>query len=758
MLPITPPIRRGVFVVALAVLPLACSSPEEQKQRHFAQGNAYAAQRRDDFAVIEYANAVRIDPKFGEARLKLAETYERMKNPQAAFPEYIRAADALPANRDVQIKATELLILAGRFDDAKARATALLEKNPKDVNALILRANAMAALKDPAGAVSEIEEALKIEPRESRAFVSLGGIRMGSGNAKEAEAAFRQAITLQPSVNTHLALANFLWTQRRVQEAEQEIKQSITIEPRNLLANRMLASLYMSSNRQAEAEQPLKIIADESGTAETRFALADYYYVTGRRDEATKLLTALSSDQNSFARAEGMLASMEYEQGHTKEAHARIDKLLARVPKNAPALVLKARFYQTEKKLDEALEAAKAAVAADPQLLAAHYLLGSIHSVRRELPDAINAYTEVLKLNPRVLGAQLELSRLNQLSGNREAALRYAEEASQSAPTSAQARLALVQSLLGRGELDRAETVLKPLLTEAPNVATVHVLDGGVQAARNNDARARASFIRALELDPGNIPATTGLVGLDLKLKQLASAVNRVDAELAKQPDRAELLALAARVYDQAGRQDKAELVLRHAIATDPRFLDAYSMLAQLYIRQRRLDEARTEFEAMAKRDPRLVGPRTLVGMILQIQGKTAEAKRSYEATVNELPSAAVASNNLAYIYAEEGVNLDMALQLASNAKKGMPDSPQVNDTLGWVYYKKDLPALALPPLEESVKKAPDDPEVLYHLGMTYAKLQQKAKSREALERALKLDPKMASAAIARQTLSTVSQ
>src|SRR5688572_26544289 len=205
----TPTAGQVSTLVAFALLLAGCSSPEEQKQRHFEQGNTYVAEKRDDFAVIEYANAVRIDPKFGEARWKLAQTHERMNNLRAAFPEYVRAADALPDNRDAQIKATQVLLLGGRFEDAKTRATALVTKNPKDVEALVLRANAMVALKDPAGALAEIEEALKVNPDDSRTFVNLGAIRMNTGAGKEAEAAFRQAIALDPSsVDAHLALAN----------------------------------------------------------------------------------------------------------------------------------------------------------------------------------------------------------------------------------------------------------------------------------------------------------------------------------------------------------------------------------------------------------------------------------------------------------------------------------------------------------------------------------------------------------------------
>src|SRR5687767_8513950 len=264
--------RQAYRLVALALLLTACSSPEEQKKRHFEQGNAYVAEKRDDFAVIEYANAVRIDPKFGEARLKLAETYERMNNIRAAFPEYIRAADALPNDRALQIKVTELLLLANQFEDAKARATAILERNPTDVDAMLLRANAMARLKEPEEALAEIQEALKVQPNDSRLLVTLGDVRNLLGDQQTAEGAFRRAIELDPaSVAAHLSLANFLWSSRRPDEAEQQLKHALSIDPNHVLANRMMATLYRATKRTAEAEAPLKVMASSTRNPAAKF-------------------------------------------------------------------------------------------------------------------------------------------------------------------------------------------------------------------------------------------------------------------------------------------------------------------------------------------------------------------------------------------------------------------------------------------------------------------------------------------------------
>jgi len=750
---------RGAAVMLLASLALAaCSNPEKQKRQHFEKGNQYSAEKRDDFAVVEYANAVQIDPKFGEARLRLAETYERMHNLTSAFPEYIRAADALPGNREVQLKAIQVLLLARRFDDAKARVSALLTKNPQDVDALLLHANAMVGLRDPAGAIAEIEEALKVNPDSSRAFVNLGAVQMQSGDAKEAEFAFRRAIALEPdSLDALLAFANFLWSAARAPEAEATLKTALSKDPQNLLANRMLALFYVSTRRINEAELPLKQVAEVSKAPSARFQLADYYVNTGRANDAVSLLTSMSSDPATFADAEVRLAALDYAQRRVPEAHTRLDAILARAPNYSPGLILKAQWLTRENKLDEALIAAKAAVAADPQSATANFTQAVAHDRRKEKSEAITFYNEVLRLNPRAAAAQVELSRLSLTTGDAAAALKYAEEAHQTQPTSLDARVALARSLVVSGNSARADTEIADLLKNAPNAAAVHAVSGLHEARKHNVAGARREYLRALELSPGFLEAIGGLTYLDLAAKEWPQAIARLDAEIRNQPNNAALLALLASAHGAAGAPDKEEQALRRAVTVDPRFSAGYEMLARFYIRQHRIDEARAEFDAIAKRDPSAIQARTMVGMLLEQQGKPDEARKAYEAAVNGTGGAPVAANNLAFIYAERGTNLDVALQLATTAKQRLPDDASVDDTIGWIYYKKGLPAMAVRPLEDSLQKRPDTPDVLVHLGLAYAKLGESAKARAAFERALKLQPGIGGDEV-RQALADVSR
>ena len=119
-------------------------------------------------------------------------------------------------------------------------------------------------------------------------------------------------------------------------------------------------------------------------------------------------------------------------------------------------------------------------------------------------------------------------------------------------------------------------------------------------------------------------------------------------------------------------------------------------------------------------------------------------------------PEAAVAANNLAWIYSESGENLDVALQLAQTAKRKLPETPEVNDTLGYIYYKKDLPALAIPPLQASVQKDPNNPLFHYHLGLAYKKAGNSTQARESLSRALTLKPDFSGAQEARAALESL--
>jgi Flp pilus assembly protein TadD len=108
-------------------------------------------------------------------------------------------------------------------------------------------------------------------------------------------------------------------------------------------------------------------------------------------------------------------------------------------------------------------------------------------------------------------------------------------------------------------------------------------------------------------------------------------------------------------------------------------------------------------------------------------------------------------------MYAETGENLDLALELAQRAARRMPDHPSVQDTLGWIYYKKGLSSLAVPAFQRCIEQEPRNPAFHLHLALAYAQAGEASKARVALQQAIVLDPALKGSAEARRVLDSTS-
>ena len=265
-------------------------------------------------------------------------------------------------------------------------------------------------------------------------------------------------------------------------------------------------------------------------------------------------------------------------------------------------------------------------------------------------------------------------------------------------------------------------------------------------------------FERALRLNPRSLDAVGGIVAVDLSTGRREEARARV-AALANGPGaKPEALMLAARTYAALGDLKSSEESLRRVLTTDPSVLPAYAALGQLYARQGRLDAALAEFEALASRESRPVAALTLAGIILEAQGKTAAAQERFERVMQIDPSAPVAANNLAWIYAQSDSRLDQALELAQAAQRKLPDTAEVTDTLGFIYYKKGLVPQAVRALTTAVKADGSNPGYHYHLGLALAKSGEKTAAAEHLTRALALNSNFDSSGQAREMLRLLAQ
>jgi len=274
---------------------------------------------------------------------------------------------------------------------------------------------------------------------------------------------------------------------------------------------------------------------------------------------------------------------------------------------------------------------------------------------------------------------------------------------------------------------------------------------GVLELQKGDRPGARRAFERALTNSPASVDVLRYLVKLDLSDRQPAAARARIDGALTRQPGNANLLLLSSETFAAAGQMNDAERVARSVIDQDPNHLEAYALLGRLYVAMNKLEQGTQQFQTLAARQPKSVAVNTVVGVLLQMQNRTSEAQTKFEQVVQMDPRAAVAANNLAWIDAEQGGNLDVALQLAQRAKAKLPNQPEVNDTLGWVYQKKGLSSMAVGPLEQAVRSDPNNGSYLYHLGAAYAGSGDAARARSTLDRAIAQGLSAGDAAAARQ-------
>jgi len=743
-------------LVALAVLAVACSGdPEKLKREYVTTADAYMAKGQVAEAIIEYRNAIQQDGRFGEARYKLALAYIEMNDGNRALDEAVRAADLLPDDVDAQIQAANLLIRAGRYADAQDRANAVLQRKPDDVRATVSLGNALAGLRDLDGAVAQLEAAIRLDPTRAGSYTNLATLQLGAGRLKEAETAYTEAVTKAPdSVPSRLALAQFYWLTSRPQPAEAELLIALQKEPGSVLANRFAAAFYQATGHADKAEQYFRAAVVADGSSRARLALAEYYIGQARLPEATETLKALVSDEKVGPTAAVRLATIDYAAGRGEAAATAIDAILKTQPRNVEALLVKASMLFDQNGLDEALARTNDAITADPSSAQAHFARGRVLAAQSRKEEAKEAFNAVLKINPRAAGAQLELSKLFLQAGAAANAVAYAGAAVTSDPRRADSRLVLARGLIVNGEYDKAEPLLRELVAALPESPTVHAQVGLLHLAKKEMPAAMTAFRRALELDPLELEAVHGIVAIDLSAGRREAALGRLRTLLEQAPNNAGLLAIAGGANLASANLDEAEKLLTRAIAADPNTLDAYSNLGQVHLRQRRIEDARRAFERRAEREERPVSSLTMVGLIFQMQKRTDEAQKTFERVVALDPKAAIAANNLAWIYAENGGNLDVAMQYAQTAYAATPDSAATADTLGWIYLKKELYPFAIKTLGRAVELDPKNPTLHYHLGLAYARSGDAGRARTTLETALRLQSDFDGAADASKVLA----
>jgi tetratricopeptide (TPR) repeat protein len=153
-----------------------------------------------------------------------------------------------------------------------------------------------------------------------------------------------------------------------------------------------------------------------------------------------------------------------------------------------------------------------------------------------------------------------------------------------------------------------------------------------------------------------------------------------------------------------------------------------------------------------------LPNARVLLARLHAARGEQPQAIELLRSALADQPELPAAQNDLAFMLARRGEELETATELAQEARANRPDSAEIADTLGFVYMRRDLAEAALVQFDASLQLAEPGSTrwavAQYHRGLALRQLGRQADAVAALEQALASGADFAEAPEAHQVLA----
>jgi tetratricopeptide (TPR) repeat protein len=711
-------------------------------QAYFDSGKTYYDQEKYPEAIIQFLNAVRKDAQNRDARYYLALSFVRQQDLARAVAELRSLLEYYPEDVEANLQLGGIFLAAGRsnpdlFRQAQELASKILSKDPNHAAALVLSGNASAGLQDYRASIDLFEKALSVDPQNFAAFLSLGATQVLQKNYKEAEQAFLKALEVNPKDrHAMISLANYYRAVRDTAKAESIFNEVTSLYPSDKAIYLQVVEFYHQAGRFEDVERVLRDAQTHSSqTPEPSLILADFYRVRDRDTDARELLLKLKEQfpQNIDV---AVKVALDFLQEQPARARSEIDEILKIEPRNPVGHVLLGEFQFLQGQYDEAVATFNKERVLESPFPQVHFFLGNIALRKGQRDQAIFHYQKSLGVNGRYVPARVALAEVLLSAGRVAEAKDEIRKALETRPNFLPARLLKAAVDNSEKNFSAAEQELTKLAKEAPDNALVYRQMAVYHNSRGQTAEAEKNLLKALELRTDSQGVLRDLTLFYIRTKQYDKALQRLNAipDSRKEAFHYEMLGL---VHAESGKSQEGEAAFKKALDLDPERQTAEAYLFAEYLRRGRSEDALKQLDQIIAKSPSNAGAYFMKGQIYQAQGKVPEAKAAYTEAVRLNSSLEAAANNLAYILAEEGTDLQTALGYAQTARQRAPENPNIADTLGWIYYKMGNYVLARDQLQFAVSKDPGNPILQYHLGMIYKANKQPSEAAAALKRAI---------------------
>jgi tetratricopeptide (TPR) repeat protein len=214
--------------------------------------------------------------------------------------------------------------------------------------------------------------------------------------------------------------------------------------------------------------------------------------------------------------------------------------------------------------------------------------------------------------------------------------------------------------------------------------------------------------------------------------------------------------------YFQTGDLENADLSYRSGIAADPNHYRSLAGLAKVRAAQGKLEESIQLYQRSIAIIPFPVYVAEL-GDVYRKVGRANEAQKQYDLVeyIGHLSklNQVLANRELALFYADQGIKLPEALELARKELEVRRDI-YTWDTLAWVLYKNGRFEEAAEAIDKALALHTNDSLLLFHAGMICHSLDKDSAAEDFLSRAMQTNPHfhVFQAEVASRTLGDIVQ
>lgn len=292
---------------------------------------------------------------------------------------------------------------AGNLDQAVDCYREILQRQPRNADALHLLGVARHQRGDSAGAVEMISGAIAIDSAFAPYHFSLGNVLKEMGRLEEAAGCYERATRVDArAAGAWFALGTTRALQEMLIEAEACFERALAIEPDLAAARHNLADVLKSLGRPGEAithyHEALKL---GPGFADTWLSLGNLLKGEGRLAEAVESYLEALKIRPDWAKALNNLGNALKEQGKGAEAEGYYRRALAAKPDMPGVLMNLCSTLQQQDKTEEAIACYRQELALRPDNEKACYLLAAMEkdwlpeqAPRAYVQDLFNSYAK----------------------------------------------------------------------------------------------------------------------------------------------------------------------------------------------------------------------------------------------------------------------------------------------------------------------------------------------------------------------------